>query len=173
MNRKLLNTNICFLGNHSLVFLNAGFKEYRSYRYWDNAKKTLDFDGLLEDLGNAPENSVVILHACAHNPTGIDPTQEQWKLIADLIEVNSYATYSSFRCDSFHTRCAFQERRLFPFFDSAYQGFASGDLDKDAWAVRYFDSRGFEMLCAQSFAKNFGLYSEFHIVFDHLSHPLY
>lgn len=50
---------------------------------------------------------------------------------------------------------------MFPFFDSAYQGFASGDLDRDAWAVRYFDSRGFEMVCAQSFAKNFGLYSKY------------
>jgi aspartate aminotransferase, cytoplasmic len=55
---------------------------------------------------------------------------------------------------------SFQERKLFPFFDSAYQGFASGDLERDAWAVRYFDSRGFEMVCAQSFAKNFGLYSK-------------
>nr|CAH0110435.1 unnamed protein product [Daphnia galeata] len=125
-------------GNHSLVFLNAGFETYRSYRYWDAAKKALDFDGLMEDLRNAPANSVILLHACAHNPTGVDPTQDQWKQIADLIE----------------------ERGLFPFFDSAYQGFASGDLDRDAWAVRYFDSRGFEMVCAQSFAKNFGLYNE-------------
>ena len=53
-----------------------------------------------------------------------------------------------------------QERNLFPFFDCAYQGFASGDLDTDAWAVRYFISQGFEMLAAQSFSKNFGLYSE-------------
>lgn len=53
-----------------------------------------------------------------------------------------------------------QRRFLFPFFDSAYQGFASGDLEKDAWAVRYFVSEGFELFCAQSFSKNFGLYSE-------------
>lgn len=53
-----------------------------------------------------------------------------------------------------------QRRKLFVFFDSAYQGFASGSLDKDAWAVRYFISMGFEMFCAQSFSKNFGLYSE-------------
>lgn len=125
-------------GNHSLVFLNAGFESYRSYRYWDEAKKGLDFDGMIEDLKNAPADSVIILHACAHNPTGIDPTKEQWKQIADVIE----------------------ERGLFTFFDSAYQGFASGDLDNDAWAVRYFDSRGFEMVCSQSFAKNFGLYNE-------------
>jgi aspartate aminotransferase len=70
-----------------LVFLNAGFQTYRSYRYWDAAKKALDFDGLMEDLRNAPANSVILLHACAHNPTGVDPTQDQWKQIADLIEV--------------------------------------------------------------------------------------
>ncbi|XP_025832027.1 aspartate aminotransferase, cytoplasmic [Agrilus planipennis] len=124
--------------NHRLVFLNAGFKEPKEYRYWDEQKRGLDIDGLLEDLRNAPENSVIILHACAHNPTGCDPTQEQWTKIADVME----------------------ERKLFPFFDSAYQGFASGDLDKDAWSVRYFISRGFELFCAQSFAKNFGLYNE-------------
>ena len=75
-------------GNHSLVFLSAGFKEYKSYRYWNAATKALDFEGLIEDLKNAPENAVIILHACAHNPTGVDPTHEQWKQIADLMEVN-------------------------------------------------------------------------------------
>ncbi|KAK5646922.1 hypothetical protein RI129_005386 [Pyrocoelia pectoralis] len=124
--------------NHNLVFTNAGFKEARQYRYWSAEKRGLDIDGFLEDLRNAPENSVIILHACAHNPTGCDPTQEQWKQIADVIE----------------------EKHLFPFLDSAYQGFASGDLEKDSWAVRYFVSRGFELFCAQSFAKNFGLYNE-------------
>lgn len=124
--------------NHKLVFKNAGFEEGRAYRYWSNSKRGLDFEGMIEDLRNAPEHSVVILHACAHNPTGCDPTQEQWKQIAEVVK----------------------ERRLFPFFDSAYQGFASGDLDKDAWAVRYFVSQGFELFCAQSFAKNFGLYSK-------------
>lgn len=54
-----------------------------------------------------------------------------------------------------------QRRKLFVFFDSAYQGFASGSLDKDAWAIRYFVSEGFELLVAQSFSKNFGLYSEY------------
>ncbi|XP_063835828.1 aspartate aminotransferase, cytoplasmic [Ostrinia nubilalis] len=124
--------------NHHLVFINSGFTQPRTYRYWDDKTRSLDFDGLIEDLKNAPENSVIILHACAHNPTGMDPTQEQWEKIADVME----------------------ERKLFPFFDSAYQGFASGDLDKDAWAVRYFVKRGFELICAQSYAKNFGLYNE-------------
>ena len=64
--------------------------------------------------------------------------QDQWKQIADVCE----------------------QKSLFPLFDTAYQGFASGDLDKDAWAVRYFADRGFEMMATQSFAKNFGLYSE-------------
>lgn len=85
--QSLLKSN--HLGNHSLVFLNAGFEKYSSYRYWDAAKKGLDFDGMMEDLRNAPPNSVIILHACAHNPTGVDPTQDQWKQIADLIEVRS------------------------------------------------------------------------------------
>jgi len=124
--------------NHRLVFNYAGFQEGREYRYWSESSRGLDIDGFLEDLKNAPEDSVIILHACAHNPTGCDPTQEQWGQIADIME----------------------QRKLFPFFDSAYQGFASGDLEKDSWAVRYFVSRGFELLCSQSFAKNFGLYNE-------------
>ncbi|XP_054167410.1 aspartate aminotransferase, cytoplasmic-like [Oppia nitens] len=124
--------------NHKLLFNHAGFESVRTYRYWDAANRQLDFDGLIEDLRNAPEDSVIVLHACAHNPTGIDPTVDQWKAIADVIE----------------------EKKLFPFFDCAYQGFASGDLDKDANSVRYFVDRGFEILCAQSFAKNFGLYNE-------------
>jgi aspartate aminotransferase len=124
--------------NHRLVFINAGFKEYRSYRYWNPTGKNLDIDNMLADLKAAPENSVIILHACAHNPTGVDPTKEQWKQIAEVVK----------------------EKKLFPLFDSAYQGFASGDLDNDAWAVRYFVESGFELLCCQSFAKNFGLYNE-------------
>ncbi|KAH0623846.1 hypothetical protein JD844_007013 [Phrynosoma platyrhinos] len=124
--------------NHNSVFTDAGFKDIRSYRYWDAANRGLDIQGFLEDLEKAPEFSIFILHACAHNPTGTDPTQEQWKQIAAVMK----------------------RRYLFPFFDSAYQGFASGSLDKDAWAVRYFVSEGFELFCAQSFSKNFGLYNE-------------
>jgi aspartate/tyrosine/aromatic aminotransferase len=94
----------------------------------------------------AEENDVVLLHACAHNPTGIDPSSEQWGEIADLCK----------------------RKRLVPFFDAAYQGFASGEFDDDAWAVRYFQRNLFDnintapagMCIAQSFAKNFGLYGE-------------
>lgn len=93
---------------------------------------------MLADLEQAPSGSVIILHACAHNPTGMDPTHEQWKQIADLME----------------------RKKLFPLLDSAYQGFASGNPDQDAWAIRYFVDRGFELFVCQSFAKNFGLYCE-------------
>merc|ERR1712123_314311 len=125
-------------GNHGLIFKNAGFTDIRKYRYWDAQSKGLDFEGFLEDLENAPAQAVIILHACAHNPTGVDPAKEQWAKIADVIE----------------------RKNLFPFFDCAYQGFASGSLDTDAWVVRYFVERGFELYCAQSFSKNFGLYNE-------------
>ena len=81
---------------------------------------------------------MILLHACAHNPTGNDPTEEQWKQICEVMK----------------------RRKLFPFFDTAYQGFASGDPDKDAWAVRYFVEQKMELIVAQSFAKNFGLYSK-------------
>lgn len=70
------------------MFLNAGFKEGRDYRYWDEKNRCIDFTGLAEDLQNAPENAVIILHACAHNPTGCDPTQEQWQKIADIVKVS-------------------------------------------------------------------------------------
>ncbi|XP_029465960.1 aspartate aminotransferase, cytoplasmic [Rhinatrema bivittatum] len=124
--------------NHNAVFTDAGYKDIRIYRYWDAAKRGLDLQGFLQDMENAPDFSIVLLHACAHNPTGTDPTPDEWKQIAE----------------------ALKRRHLFPFFDSAYQGFASGSLDKDAWAVRHFVSKGFELFCAQSFSKNFGLYNE-------------
>jgi len=125
-------------GNHGLIFKNAGFPELRKYRYWDNKAKAIAWEGMVEDLNNAPAKSIIILHACAHNPTGMDLSKEQWAKVADIC----------------------QEKDLFPFFDCAYQGFASGCLDTDAWAVRFFVSRGFELFCSQSFSKNFGLYNE-------------
>jgi len=124
--------------NHQLLFKHANYTNVNSYRYWNAQTKSLDLNGMLEDLEKAKKGSVVILHACAHNPTGVDPTEEQWKQIADTIE----------------------RKQLFTLFDCAYQGFASGDLDKDAYSIRYFISRGMELAVAQSFAKNFGLYNE-------------
>lgn len=123
-------------GNHLSIFSAAGVPA-KTYRYWDAKNRRLDITGLLEDLTAAPEGSVVLLHACAHNPTGVDPTQDQWKQIARVMK----------------------SRKQLPFFDSAYQGFATGSLEEDAWAIRYFVQQGFEMIAAQSFAKNFGLVS--------------
>jgi len=77
---------IC-LENHHLIFKNSGFKEAKTYRYWNKEKKCLDCDGFFEDLSNAPERSVIILHGCAHNPTGLDPTEDQWKQIAEIMKV--------------------------------------------------------------------------------------
>ena len=110
----------------------------RRYRFYDSRTNRLDYDGLVEDLKDAPDGSVILLHACAHNPTGCDPTMDQWKDISDLIKSKSHHV----------------------FFDSAYQGFASGDAEADAAALRYFVSEGHNIVLAQSFAKNFGLYGE-------------
>jgi aspartate aminotransferase, cytoplasmic len=131
--------------NHHQIFGNVGLP-VKTYPYFSSKTKMLDFDGMISGIREAPEGSIILLHACAHNPTGVDPSQEQWKKIAEVIS----------------------QRKHFPFFDCAYQGFASGDLVKDSWAVRYFVEQGFELCIAQSYAKNFGLYGEragcFHFV---------
>jgi len=124
-------------GNHPTIFMRSGF-QVKEYRYFSSKTNMLDFDGFIADIKVAPPGSIILLHACAHNPTGVDPTIEQWNTIADVM----------------------QERKHFPFFDIAYQGYATGDTDRDAAALRLFVDRGFELVCAQSFAKNFGLYSE-------------
>jgi len=124
-------------GNHNQVFTTAGL-QVRQYRYFDKKTKGLDFNGMIEDLENATPGSVVLLHTCAHNPTGVDPSLDQWKRIAEVCRARS----------------------LYPFFDTAYQGFVSGDLDKDGVGLRYFLNQGFEMIIAQSFAKIMGLYGE-------------
>lgn len=121
--------------------------ERSEYPYYHEPTRSLDFAGMIATLdAEAQAGDVVLLHACAHNPTGIDPTRNQWREIATLCE----------------------RKALFPFFDSAYQGFASGDLDNDAWAIREFASRGMELCVAQSFSKNLGLYGQrvgaFHLV---------
>ncbi|XP_055824983.1 aspartate aminotransferase, cytoplasmic [Solanum dulcamara] len=124
-------------GNHPKVFTLAGLS-VKYYRYYDPATRGLDFQGLLDDLTAAPAGAIVLLHACAHNPTGVDPTIDQWEKIRQLM----------------------RSKGLLPFFDSAYQGFASGNLDADAQSVRMFVADGGECLAAQSYAKNMGLYGE-------------
>jgi aspartate aminotransferase len=124
-------------GNHKAIFGKSGLK-VGQYRYFHPATKGLDFDGMIEDLKAAPDGSVVLLHACAHNPTGVDPTVAQWNTILDVVKAKSFI----------------------PFFDCAYQGYASGDLARDAAAVQMFDAAGVELMIAQSYSKNFGLYGE-------------
>ena len=134
-------------GNHNQVFSKAGL-DVRQYRYFDKKTKGLDINGMIADLEAAPAGAAVLLHTCAHNPTGVDPTEAQWQQIADVCK----------------------RRQLYPFFDTAYQGFTSGSLDKDAYGLRLFLAQGFEMVIAQSFAKIMGLYGErtgaIHIVCD-------
>lgn len=124
-------------GNHNLMAKQTGFN-VRKYRYYEAATKSVNFNGLVEDLESAPENAVVILHGCAHNPSGMDLNLDQWKILSKL----------------------FKKNNLFPLFDTAYQGFCTGDLDKDAAAIRLFVSDNHELFVAQSFAKNMGLYNE-------------
>jgi aspartate/tyrosine/aromatic aminotransferase len=73
-------------GNHESIFRTAGWKHIHSYTYYDPKTKGLAFDGMIQSLMNAEFNSVIVLHACAHNPTGVDPTQDQWRTIADICE---------------------------------------------------------------------------------------
>ncbi|KAL7166311.1 hypothetical protein ACSBR2_037065 [Camellia fascicularis] len=124
-------------GNHPKIFTIGGLS-VKTYSYYDPATRGLNFQGLLDDLSSAPLGAIVLLHACAHNPTGVDPTLEQWE----------------------HIRKLMRSKGLLPFFDSAYQGFASGSLDADAESVRMFVADGGECLVAQSYAKNMGLYGE-------------
>lgn len=93
---------------------------------------------MVNDINNAPDYSVFLLHACAHNPTGCDPTKSQWDELSKRMKAKNHIIL----------------------FDSAYQGFASGDAEEDAYAIRKFVSDGHHIMLCQSYAKNFGLYGE-------------
>ncbi len=124
-------------GNHHVVFGQAGF-ELLAYRYYDDASHGLDFDGMLEDLGQLEPGTVVLLHACCHNPTGVDPDASQWAKIVELV----------------------RERDLLPFIDIAYQGFDQG-TEADASAIRLFAASGIPaFVVANSYSKSFSLYGE-------------
>jgi aspartate aminotransferase len=123
--------------NHYGVFQSAGLKT-ATYPYYNPETITLNLDALLNAIRSAPSGSVFIFHACAHNPTGVDPTKEEWKLIADAVV----------------------ENQIIPFFDGAYIGFATGSIEDDAYAIRLFASLNITSFLAQSFAKNFGIYGE-------------
>jgi len=121
--------------NHGPIFTHAGC-EVRSYRYYNAATRGLDEEGMLADLEAAPAGAAVLLHACAHNPTGVDPSSAAWSALSDVLS----------------------QRGLLALFDMAYQGFTSGDAEADAAALRLFAKRGHLVILAQSFSKNFGLY---------------
>jgi aspartate/tyrosine/aromatic aminotransferase len=122
--------------NHPQVFGAAGLPT-KSYPYLDPATGGLGLEAMLEGLRSAAPGDVVLLHACCHNPTGIDPTPDQWAAIADVID----------------------ERGLLPFLDFAYQGFGDG-LEEDAVGLMILARPGRELLVATSFSKNFSLYDE-------------
>ncbi len=122
--------------NHNAIF-NAVGMTIREYRYYDAERKALDWDNLITDLSNASEGDVVLLHGCCHNPTGIDPTPEQWQQLANLSAKNGWL----------------------PLFDFAYQGLGNG-LEEDAIGLRTFAANHKELLISSSYSKNFGLYSE-------------
>uniref|UniRef100_A0A2I3GGJ4 Aspartate aminotransferase n=1 Tax=Nomascus leucogenys TaxID=61853 RepID=A0A2I3GGJ4_NOMLE len=124
-------------GNHAPIFRDTGM-ELQGYRLYDPKTCGFDVTGAVEDLSKIPEQNVLLLHACTHNPTAVDPRLEQWKDIATVVKKKS----------------------LFAFFDMAYQGFTSGDGDKDARAVRHFIEQGINVCLCQSYAKNTGLYGE-------------
>lgn len=118
------------------MFSSLGF-QCESFRYYNPETKDLDIDSYYSALKLAEPNSVFIIHACAHNPTGCDPSKEQWRELARL----------------------FKERQLFPLFDAAYLGFNSGNVDSDAFAIRLFvEEMDLEAGMCLSFAKNMGLY---------------
>jgi aromatic-amino-acid transaminase len=132
--------------NHRFIFERAGF-EVNTYPYYDEATGGLLFDAMLDGIGKLPAKSVVLLHACCHNPTGVDLDDAQWTKLIDVL----------------------QKRDLLPFVDMAYQGFGAG-LDADAFAVRELARRGVPAFVANSFSKNFSLYGErcggLHVICD-------
>jgi aromatic-amino-acid transaminase len=122
--------------NHRGLFENAGFK-VRGYPYYDPRTHGVDFEAMMAALGSLPAGTVVVLHACCHNPTGVDLSAEQWNAVIDTVI----------------------KRELLPFLDFAYQGFGDG-IDQDAAAVRRFADLGIPVFVSSSFSKSLSLYGE-------------
>ena len=122
--------------NHGNIFKAAGL-EIVQYDYYDAKNQSLDFDGMMASLAQTQKGDAVLFHGCCHNPTGIDPTSEQWEKIALLAK----------------------EQNILGLFDFAYQGFGVG-VEEDAQGLRTFANHNEEFIVANSFSKNFGLYNE-------------
>ena len=122
--------------NHPNIFKAAGV-QLETYPYFDAAGNRLDFEAMMAAVENIPAGDAILLHGCCHNPTGVDPTPEQWEQIADTVF----------------------DRGILPILDFAYQGFADG-IEEDAVGLRAFLRPGKELFVCSSFSKNFGLYRE-------------
>lgn len=122
--------------NHLALFEYAGFP-VKSYPYYDAGTRSVNFEGMKASLNSLPSGSIIVLHACCHNPTGADLTPDQWR---ETIE-------------------AIRARGLVPFIDMAYQGFADG-ISEDALALNLFAASGLQFFVASSFSKSFSLYGE-------------
>jgi aromatic-amino-acid transaminase len=122
--------------NHRALFTNAGF-QVDTYPYYDAAKKGINFDGMLAGLKAAPAGTVVVLHACCHNPTGYDITAEQWEQVVKAVKAAN----------------------LVPFLDMAYQGFGEG-IAEDGAVIGQFMESGLDFFVSTSFSKSFSLYGE-------------
>lgn len=122
--------------NHRALFETAGFP-VQNYRYYDAASHDVNRTGMLEDLNALPSGSIIVLHACCHNPTGVDLSPSDWQNVLDLIKTKGHI----------------------PFLDMAYQGFGDG-IDEDAAAVRLFAESGLNFFVSSSFSKSFSLYGE-------------
>ncbi|MFM7049326.1 MAG: aromatic amino acid transaminase [Polynucleobacter sp.] len=122
--------------NHRGIFEAAGYTVL-DYTYFDPKTRGVDFDGMVKSLESFPAKTLVILHACCHNPTGADLTKDQWKTIISIC----------------------QQKQLIPFLDIAYQGFADG-IEEDGAAVRMFADSGMSFFVSSSFSKSFSLYGE-------------
>ena len=122
--------------NHKGIFSQCGI-QVETYPYYDTTFGEMKFEEMIQSLENAPFKSCILFHASCHNPSGKDPSQEQWKALAAVCK----------------------KRSLLPFFDAAYLGFGV-DFEEDAWPIRHFAELGMEMMIAVSFSKNFSLYGE-------------
>ncbi len=123
-------------GNHIAIFSKPGIKVGK-YPYYDKAKGGINIKAMLDGLAKLKKNTIVVLHACCHNPTGFDPTIGQWTKIVDVCKTKG----------------------LIPFLDIAYQGFGTG-IEEDAAAIRMFAKAGIPFFVASSFSKSFSLYGE-------------
>ncbi|GLO10097.1 TPA: aspartate/tyrosine/aromatic aminotransferase [Pseudomonas putida] len=122
--------------NHRALFETAGFP-VQNYRYYDAPSNDVNRAGMLEDLNNLPSGSIVVLHACCHNPTGVDLGLDDWKNVLEVVKAKGHV----------------------PFLDMAYQGFGDG-IAEDAFAVRLFAESGLDFFVSSSFSKSFSLYGE-------------